>query len=49
MTAELFATTGPFKFQAWCEKCQDGYNGSRVPAEDWRDLRNRLKHERPAA
>lgn len=35
---------GRFKYQAWCDKCQDGYNGSRVLAEDWRQLHNKLKH-----
>ena len=44
MNAEAFPTAGQFRFQAWCNTCQDGYNGSRVPAEDWRDLHNRLKH-----
>ena len=44
MSAEVIATTGPFRLQAWCDKCQDGYNGSRVTVEDWRDLHNQLKH-----
>jgi len=48
MSAKLYATSGPFKFQAWCDDCKDGYNGSRIPAEDWRNLHNRLKHtEKP--
>jgi len=44
MSAQVYATTGPFKFQAWCDECKDGVNGNRTLAENWEYLHNTNHH-----
>jgi len=44
MTAQVYATTGPFKYQAWCDECKDGVNGNRTFCENWEYVHNTNHH-----
>ena len=34
----------PRRFLAWCEDCQDGYQGGKVTAEKWARNHNADRH-----
>lgn len=35
---------GPRRHQAWCEKCENGINGSKVAANKWAEIHNLNEH-----
>jgi len=44
MTATLEKLTVPRRWRAWCEPCQDGYQGAKPTAKKWADTHNLHHH-----
>ncbi|QEQ94171.1 hypothetical protein SEA_MORDRED_65 [Arthrobacter phage Mordred] len=42
-------TTVPRRHRAWCEGCQDGWNGSKRTADKWAKEHNEEHHVEPHA
>lgn len=46
MTAKVTKLTStPRRFRAWCEECQDGYQGGKIAASNWAYLHNENRHQ----
>lgn len=44
MSAEITRTSVPRRLRAWCEECQDGYQGGKPTVAKWADRHNRERH-----
>ena len=44
MSAEITKLPVPRKFRAWCEDCQDGYQGGKPTVQKWADRHNAERH-----
>lgn len=49
MSAEITPTTVPRRFLAWCEECQDGYQGGKPTVTKWAAKHNSARHPEPDA
>jgi hypothetical protein len=45
MSAEITKLSVPRKYRAWCEECQDGYQGGKQAVTKWTDHHNAQRHE----